>query len=313
MQHAEEFVQAGLLFPKAGWFGVVPGQHAVAWELCSGDFSGPAFTAMIEEIGRSPGHACIISAEDFSMLAARPDGLAALKQAFASIGYGVKILAYVRPQAAYAESMYVERVKHDHIKKIDEYVNEIVETGRYTGSTLPIDFRYTRLLAPFEEVFGKENVIARPYLGSRDLSRIFLDFLTVIAGLANVYQDATIDVEIANPIVNESLTFMRLLGYTFTRLRPASDVPETMFEFAALYAPELPTAWFEQRFALFSREDYVRILESVKPDNRAMAQRYNILIPFVSEGDVPSPNDPLWEKARIERAIYDRFLETYLL
>jgi hypothetical protein len=50
----------------------------------------------------------------------------------------------------------------------------------------------------------------------------------------------------------------------------------------------------------------------VNADNRTVAQRYGIIIPFVSEGDIPPAGAPIWEKARVERIIYDRFLDTYL-
>ncbi len=307
MQHADEFAQAGLLFPKTGWYGVVPGHHALAWELASHP-RGPLFAELLAEMEASGLPSAILSAEDFSLLGQIPGSLEALADGLRSIGYTPKILVYLRAQGPFVESMYVERVKHDHVRPVADFLSEVLRTGRYSpdGSILPLEFHYTRMLAPFANVFGKENIVVHTYEGARDLTRVFTDFFATFSNMAGIFSGTDVSIEIANPVINESLSFVRLLGTAFTRLQPGKDVPATAEEFAARFAPDLPSEYANQKFALFQRPDYEALLASVAPDNLEVERLYGAQVPFTVEADIPSVIDPVWAKALIERRIYDR-------
>lgn len=311
MQHAEAFAQAGLYFPKTGWYGVVPGHHALAWEIANQD-RGPIFSELLDEIRGADPNAIVLSAEDFSLLYSRPRALVALREGLHSIGYEPRILVYLRAQGPFCESMYVERVKHDHIRPLRDFLAEVIESGCYTGANLPLEFRYSRMLAVFEEVFGREHITARIYEGRRDLTRVFNDYLVTISQLAGIFQNATVELEITHPIINESLSFAHLLGTAYSRLVPGPDVPATAKEFMAKWAPELPDDLIEKRFTLLRRSDHVALLHAFADDNRAVLAKYGVAVPFMSEADIPAINDLIWIFTDLERTIYDRCIDAWI-
>lgn len=311
MQHAQEFARRGLLFPKTGWYGVVPGHHAVAWELAANN-GGPLLATLLEEIRAADSQSVVLSAEDFSLLYSRPQALSTLCDGLRSIGYTPKILMYLRAQGPFAESMYVERIKHDDIQPLERFISEVVETGRYTGSPLPLEFRYSRMLKPFSETFGRENIQVHTYEGRRDITRVFNDFVQTISVLTGAFEGQPVSFEISHPIVNESLSFIFLLGHLFSRTHPAENVAATARIFAAEFAPDLPPEYIDQRFALLRREDYLAILHSVVEDNQEILREYGARIPFLSDQDIPGPSNAIWAKAHIERKIFDRCLSEWL-
>lgn len=312
MHHAREFLSHGMLFPTTGWYGVVPGHHEIAWELFN-ESEGPLFKKLLGEIQESNAPGVILSAEDFSLLYSRPQALERLASGLRAIGYTPKILAYVRAQGPFAESMYAERIKHGDVRPLDAYVDDIVQAGCLTPneSTFPIEFHYTRLLAPFSDIFGRENIRVRAYSGMGDLSLAFSDFFESLGILSGLFQNELISIEVTHPLVNESLSYIRLLGTLFTKLRLNEDVPATATEFARKYAPDLPPKWFDQRYALLSRDEHLAILHSVAQDNRDLERLYDARVPFMDDRDVLPAGDPIWEKAALERTIYDRCLKLW--
>lgn len=314
MQQSEELERHGLYFPKTGWYGVVPGHHAIAWELAhQPDSPGALLNELIAELAAKLPPTALLSAEDFSLLASRARALETFAKELRGIGYSVKILVYLRAQGPFAESMYVERVKHGFIRPIPEFVKTVVSTGQYGagGVLLPIEFHYSRMLAAFADVFGEAAVHARPYLGVSDVAAIFNDFLDTLAELSD-FVAQNLRLPITHPVVNESLSFARLLGTVFSRLHPDRPVPATARAFIAEYAPDLPAEYSEQRFALFSRDEHREILRSVADDNALVQQRFGVHVPFSQETDLPRAIDAAWAKALIERRIYDRCLKEWL-
>jgi hypothetical protein len=306
MQHAQELLAQGLFFPTTGWYGVVPGHHGVAWELLWQD-GGPILPQLLDEIRSSGAPAAILSAEDFSLLYAHPKALERLIDALLSIGYVPKILVYLRAQGPFAESIYVERIKHGDARPLETFLQEIEKHGYITmGESLRLQLRYTEMLAPFARLLGLENILVRPYLEGQDPSRVFSDFLESIGRLGGVLQRDVIELNITHSVVNESLSFIRLLGTLFTVLRPEENVSETAHEFAEKYAPDLPEEFFDRRFALLTRSDHLALLASVVGDNHTIESVYGARIPFTSDADITPTGDPIWRKAALERAIYDR-------
>jgi hypothetical protein len=304
--NASALLAEGLFFPSNGWYGVVPGHHGVAWELFSRT-DGPVLQSVLDEIAASDAPAAILSAEDFTPLYAHPSTLAALAEAIRGIGYTPRILIYLRPQAPFAESMYVERVKHNDATAIDEYVAQIASTGRYViNADLQIEFRYSRILESFSAAFGKENVYVRLYEGLSDISRAFSGYLEALSTIGEVFQNKVVSLDVSHPLINESLSFIRLLGTLFTVLNPGAEVPATAQEFISAYAPDLPREYEDARFALLRRDDYLTILNSVSEDNLLVEKLYGVRVPFITSDDVPSLTNAMWAKAQVERKIYDR-------
>lgn len=104
---------------------------------------------LINEMGRHPDKTCVISSEMFF----RKDMADYFAEHFPQeIRENTKIVIYLRRQDKFAEAMWKQRVKN----------------GRYTGS--PLDYmgsnknlNYLPTLNHFANVFGKENLIVRPF------------------------------------------------------------------------------------------------------------------------------------------------------
>ena len=166
---------------------------------------------------------------------------------FDTAGYTPKILVYLRPQAPYAESMYVERVKQGEFFPMSTFIEQILETGAYRPDSAPVnlEFRYTRLLAPWVEAFGKENVVVRPYEPARGTTFIFEDFLaTHRANRAKLRAGDRSSSRWPSRARTRALSFGNLLDTTFARLLPTKP-PQA----GAAYDPAVTSARFSGGFA----------------------------------------------------------------
>ncbi|HEX8806170.1 MAG TPA: hypothetical protein VF741_04435, partial [Candidatus Aquilonibacter sp.] len=76
--------------------------------------------------------------------------------------------------------------------------------------------------------------------------------------------------------------------------------------------PTFPEELLAQRFALLTYEETLRFLEVFRPDNRDVEREYGVHIPFQNESDVAPKSDPLWDKARLERALFDELLADWM-
>jgi hypothetical protein len=295
-----------------GGIGATPGHHELAWELL--DEGRSNLDDLIAELSQVPHRWALVSSEDFSLLYARPAGLAMLRDGLASIGYTAKIVLYLRAQASYAESMYGERIKHGHVRSIDFYLQRIVDQGYYLpdGTQQNIAFEYTRLIAPFVEVFGAGNVAVRAYVPSDDATWIFRDFLSAAGRLEPDFSRTPMQLQIASPRENEGLSFVNLLGTLHAQLQPGVPLPSDAMEFAGRYAPELSKELALARYSLLQRDEYVNLLQRFERDNREIERLFGAHVPFASEADVRPKDDPMWEKAQLERSIFDRCLAAWM-
>ncbi len=278
------------------------------------DQASETHASLAQELQEKPVDASLITSEDLSLLYTQPDALGVLASAIRTAGYTPKILVYLRPQAPYAESMYVERVKQGEFFPMSSFIQQILETGAYRPDSAPVnlEFRYTRLLAPWVEAFGKENIVVRPYEPARGTAFIFEDFLQTITRIAPSFGQAPLEFSVAQPRANESLSFGSLLDTTYARLlptKPPQAAPRTLLR---SQVPDFPAALLDQRYALVTREETLAFLASFGPDNAAIEREFGVHIPFQTEGDVPAASDPVWQKAAIERAIFDRLLTVWL-
>jgi hypothetical protein len=270
--------------------------------------------ALAQELREKPVDASLITSEDLSLLYTQPDALRVLASAILAAGYTPKVLVYLRPQAPYAESMYVERIKQGEFFPMSTFIEEILETGAYRPESAPVnlEFRYTRLLAPWAEAFGKGNVVVRPYEPARGTTFIFEDFLGTIARIAPTFGKTALEFSVAQPRANESLTFGGLLETTFAKLLPSKPPGAAPEGILRAQIPDFPMALLDQRYALVTREETIRFLEVFGPDNAAVEREFGVHIPFQHEGDVQPATDPIWQKAAIERAIFDRLLAVWM-
>ncbi|HEY1975414.1 MAG TPA: hypothetical protein VGG89_02575 [Candidatus Baltobacteraceae bacterium] len=303
---------SGIHFVQSGWHGDLPGNAELAWELV-GERSETLLALLVEELRANPYRTALLSAEDFSLLHARPRALEKLAGAVRSAGYDPHVLVYLRAQGAFAESMYVERVKQGHIRPIQSYLDTIVRTGCYVpeGTVQAIQFQYTRLLEPFAAAFGRDHMHVRIFTGSGEPSLIFKDFLGALSLLDAQFARDGLKLQLKHPRENASLPFVELLGTLHVMLRPGEPLPDDAMEFIGIHAPEVSEADAVARFALFDREEHLRLLRSFASDNAQIAAEYGASIPFVSENDVRPADDPYWTRAGALRAAFDRCLRLW--
>lgn len=141
-----------------------------------------AINETISEIESSGCKNTIISSEYF-ILSKSPQKI---RKAFAS--YNVKIIIYLRRHDLWFESLYKQAVKTvprvEWEKGIDGYI-------KYVEQKKSQELSYKKLIMLWEEAFGKENLIIRPYekesFRSGSLNR---DFATVIGANDGPLEDS---------------------------------------------------------------------------------------------------------------------------
>ncbi len=303
--------RAGVHFPATGWYGAVPGQHAVAWELLDGPASGQLEALAGELSGSTVPHA-ILSSEEFSLLHDRPNGLRALLECIQSAGYSIKILAYVRSQATFAESMFAERIKHQDVRTFSDFLAGVLDSGSFAAHGRCVTLELSRLLAPFAELVGKENIHLHPYPVGNDPLAIFHDFLEALQQLVPGFNPATLKFDLHRTRMNESLSFGHLLGTAFVSLFPDVGLPNDPDEFIEAHAPSLPRQFFDTRFSLLEHHDYERFLERFAADNRRVLDEYGVTAPLLSERDIPDATNPCFAVAAFERPLLDSCIRRWL-
>jgi hypothetical protein len=190
-----------------------------------------------------------------------------------------------------------------------------VSEGRYSPSNtaITLEFRYTRLIEPFASVFGRENVLALPFQpAAGDVAAVFNSFLVGLTSLDPHFRETPVEMQIAHPHENESLNFLQLMATAFAHLHPSERLPDDPHVFAARYFPELPIDVVNARFALFTRDEYIRILEAFQDDNRRLATEYDAKIPFTDPSHVPPQESPQWARSALARPAFDRCVAEWL-
>ncbi|MBV8434477.1 MAG: hypothetical protein JO029_09395 [Candidatus Eremiobacteraeota bacterium] len=318
-ENAPAFAAAGVRIAQTGRFklvsttgavGATPGNHELAWDLVADETAKLA--ELVQELRECGSRSAIVSSEDFSLLYARPAMLETLAEHVRDIGYVPKIAVYLRAQAAYAESMYVERIKHGHVKPIAAYVRTILEEGRYLpeGTRQDIAFSYVRLIEPFERVFGPANLFVRAY-APKEQTDIFRDFLEVLSTVDPPIARQELKLVLSRPRENESLSFGQLLWTLFVTLQPDAATAYDGARFLQEFAPDVPLELASARFALLQREEHLAFLERFASENARVAREYGAAVPFTVAADVAPAEHPVWEKARLERAVFDRCLQAW--
>jgi hypothetical protein len=166
----------GLYVPTAGR--VSPsGHHNIAWELTGDTRYDPNYGTLndlLKELSSVRALRACVSSEDFEYLHGNPGALHTLRSRLNEIGYAVRVLFYLRPQAEYAESVYAELVRHGCPLDFREFL-DLFAAGECTQTPTP---DYSLLLEPFADVFGKDHVMVRRFRNSSEPNQILIDFLS---------------------------------------------------------------------------------------------------------------------------------------
>jgi len=307
----ERFGSTSIYVTRSGRYMDLVGNHQVGWELLSSNDS-PHARELFAELRGIDDRVAIVTSEDLCLLYARPAALAFLREGIESAGFVPKIVVYLRAQAPYAESLYIERAKAKYILDIKRYLDEIFDTGRYCAedSAIQLEFMYTRLLEPFVQTFGASNVIIRPYVQTGDAFHIFRDFLEVLRLVYPDFAKSKLSLTVSSPRANDTLTYWDLLRDAYAVCTPAGDPPLSE-DFRAVFAPAEPDI-YQSKVRLLNRDEYVAIAEQFAADNDWLLKRFGVRIEGSALEDIAPADDPRWQIARRQRELYEKFLALWL-
>ena len=245
----------GILYP-----GFITGHHDVANEIIfntlsqiHGNKKSPA-KKFIQKLKKSRYKTYILSAENFCRLY---DNVSRLK-ALIPDDVDVKIICYIRRQDELAEAVYNQRVKSPRGKTwltIDEFI------ARHSGIILD----HEKVLAPWEEAFGKENIIVRCFEERQLKTDIITDFLDAM-GL-----EADEDFMIPGKRINERFDWTLVELIRQCKIQFKDDIEFHTFLIEYFMEQNIPSTGIKH---ILSPEKRRKIIESYEDSNRNVAVKY---------------------------------------
>ncbi len=176
----------GYHVPQAGVQGAGAAHHHLAYEFAGSanfDRAHGGWADLIEEVKSLAGEHLILSSEAFERPMAKPHRADDLRRRLADVGYGLKVILYLREQDAYMNSAFATQVRHMRRElAFERFIDDALEDVRfdYWGS-------HAALL---EETAIETNM--RPFSRSvlaGGLCRDFLSALGLDAGAAARFEE----------------------------------------------------------------------------------------------------------------------------
>ncbi|NTS30248.1 hypothetical protein HQ945_03185 [Phyllobacterium sp. BT25] len=153
---------AGFLYPRA--CRAMSGHHLAAWVFMNdpravGTASRPA--DLVAEMLDTPLRNILLSSEDFEGCLVENDGFYDFLDDLQWLAIKPKIVIYLRRPADYAESLYLELLKHGFRRSFSEYLEEILDLGFLQYESWIFWFDYERV----SDGLSKKQIetIIRPY------------------------------------------------------------------------------------------------------------------------------------------------------
>jgi hypothetical protein len=179
--HTAEIEQKGFLYPQS-CRGGTSGHHNLAWQLAGDRRFDPrhgSVDSITEEITAFPGDA-IISSEDLEGSLESSERLTPLIEHPAFRKYAIIFLIYLRDQVSYAESLFLEMIKHGIPYDARSFCDIIIDAGQISHKEWTFEFDYQVLARTIAETSACALVF-RPYgdlFGTSSVSDI-LEFLRI--------------------------------------------------------------------------------------------------------------------------------------
>jgi hypothetical protein len=147
----EALLTAGVLYPKAGRPEAEPGHHVLSWAFTKrhGPADESCWRDMLEEVRSTDPGVVVLSSEDLSFCST--EQVRAIREYLG--GSSVEVVIYLRNPLSFLVSAYKQNVKGG---KCDVSFRAFLEERVYRCD-------YGRILAPWEDVFGREAMRLRIY------------------------------------------------------------------------------------------------------------------------------------------------------
>ncbi len=200
----------------------------------------------------------LVSSEHFSHSATHEE-VEAIRSAFSQVVSTIKVIVYLRRQDQRIESGYNQQVKSGLVfAGFREYAEGILADP---GNA----FRYDLLLGRFAEVFGEENIIARPFeKGQLHPQGIIFDFLEILG--VEPATDFPVPQALNKSLPAEMIEVMRLIGAHFPGIEH-----RRMFNRFVMSAP---LGIDNRPHTFFTDELRNRVLTAFEASNRLVAKKY---------------------------------------
>jgi hypothetical protein len=261
----------GIFVPSSGRAWPGSGNHNLAWELSGDPRFDPALGSWRDVLGeirsRNPPAVCL-SSEDFVHLQRTPDSLCRIRQELNSIGYQVRIVVYLRPQADYIESLYAELVKDRSHIAFRKYLGEIFSSGAFSlGGPWTCPFDYGELLDSFAKAFRADRMVVHPYRANRRAKYLIDDLISVISPRRKI---RGLDFSACRERLNPSLNFAQVVELRLANRRKSGE---------GNCEPSILDGHFMQgRFDPLDLRDLMRIHRRFREANRVLREKYQVRI-----------------------------------
>jgi hypothetical protein len=282
MENREKLERHGILVPLLAFeTDFMLGGHVNIPRELSGDILfNPKFGTVVDLFQTIRDASCstaIVSSELFEFLWAKPEGVHRLASWIARARYTPKVIVYLRSRSRYIESLYSQMLRHGFDCPFDEYFGDILTHGRFesTDGFLKFQFEYTKIVAPFAEAFGPENIIAKKY-GEKHGLEFLYDFLDTVGCPQEVREELDI-----LAVENETLTFAEALDLLFQNARAYAGAtgpsPDELVH--DLYGND--TDFTSHSFSVTDYHDAANLSTRFARDRIELAQRYGLEVPLL--------------------------------
>jgi len=175
LSNRARLADSGIFVPETTTSGYHVAHHGLARAFLNAQSDAAAarvVDGMKAEVARAgfPPH-ILMSSEDFQIGLHRPAYVKRLRDTLAGLGYGLRLVAYVRPQVAYVNSAYSQGCKvFIETRSMQAYVAQALGHRR---------FNYKLLLLPALDVEGIETIY-RPFNDDVVRTGIVRDLFTIV-------------------------------------------------------------------------------------------------------------------------------------
>lgn len=196
-EHRDHLRGYGFLYPLAGIVPAYPGHHNLAWELAGDrrfDSRRGTFSSLFSEVQAFDGDV-LISSEDFEGVLGDPRIWTALREYAKRCGYVLRLVVFLREQAAYLESLFLQNLVLGCGECFSSDFEECLTHGAFRKRDWHFHFDYLKLITTLKGC-GFDQLIVRDYIpdGSLDVIDAMCETVNLSsaahAGLKRLYKNA---------------------------------------------------------------------------------------------------------------------------